>query len=54
MLNLLANFVLSAITPFPVPAYTEDGIRSRRTYIDAIMAARNLSDAMPFTTRERG
>ena len=46
MLKLLANFVLSAITPFPVSAYIEDGIRSRRTYIDAIMAARNLANAM--------
>lgn len=45
LLRLLANFVLGAITPFPIPAYIEDGIRSRRTYIDAIMAARNLADA---------
>ena len=43
-LRLLANFVLSAITPFPIPAYVEDGIRTRRTYIDAIMAARNLAN----------
>ena len=43
-LRLLANFVLSAITPFPIPAYVEDGIRTCRTYIDAIMAARNLAD----------
>lgn len=46
MVRLLTNFVLSAITPFAIPMYTEDGIRSRRTYIDAIMAARNLADAM--------
>lgn len=45
MLRLLVNFVLSAITPFPVPLYIEDGIRLRRTYIDAIMDARNLADA---------
>ena len=45
-LRLLANFVLSAITPFPIPAYVEDGIRTHRTYIDAIMAARNLADVM--------
>ena len=43
-LKLLVNFVLSAITPFPVPLYIEDGIRTRRTYVDAIMAARNLSE----------
>lgn len=46
MLRLLTNFVLSAITPFAIPAYIEDGIRSRQTYIDAIMAARNLAEAM--------
>lgn len=44
MLKLLVNVVLSSITPFSVSAYVEDGIRSRRTYIDGIMAACNLTD----------
>ena len=31
--RLLANHVLSAVTPFPIPAYVEDGIRTRRTCV---------------------
>lgn len=43
--RLLVNHVLSAITPFPTPRHVEDGIRSQRTYVNAIMAARDLSDS---------
>ena len=43
--RLLVNHVLSAVTPFPVPLYVEDGVRSHRTYVSAIMAARDMSDA---------
>jgi hypothetical protein len=42
--KLLANFILSGVTPFPIPFYVEDGVHSREVYVAALMAARDYSD----------
>ena len=49
--RLLANHVLSAVFPFPIPALLDGSQRRRAVYVEALMSARDCSD--PKLTRAK-